>query len=441
MDLDFGYARAADDAYIAYGVMGDGPVDLVWGFDWFGNVDAVCDDPEWSQLFGGLASFSRLILHDRRATGLSSRNVPVPNLETRAADLVAVLDAVGAERPVLGGEREGGAPNVLLAATEPERTRSIVWYAPTARSVWAPDYPWGVTPDYVEGEEELLELWGTRAYGEAFIRNEAQAGHDLDPGQADSVARMSRQTATPDVAKEMSQVWYDTDIRGLLSSVTAPTLLIDYEGTQDSGEHIGYIAERMPDARHVLLAGAESDRDFGTFVDAVRGFMGVDEAPVLDTVLATVLFTDIVDSTAHQARVGDRGWKDLIERHNAIVREQLSRFRGTEQDTAGDGFYARFDGPARAIRCAVELTDRLAMLGIRIRAGIHTGECELFEGKCSGLSVSIAARVMARAGASEVLVSQTVKDLVAGSGLSFEDAGEHELKGVPDRWRLFRVVN
>lgn len=440
IDREFAYARAADGAYIAYAVAGEGPVDLVWGFDWFGNIDAICDDPDWDRLFTGLASFSRLILHDRRGTGLSSRNVPVPDLETRAADLAAVLDAVGTDRPVLGGEREGGASNVLLAATEPERVRSIVWYAPMARSVWAPDYPWGVQPSYVDSETQLLELWGTRAYGEAFIRNEREAGHDIDTAAAASLARMSRQTATPDVAKAMNQVWYDTDIRGLLSSVTAPTLLIEYADTQDSGEHIGYIAERMPDARSVLLAGSESDHDFASFTDSIRGFMGVDEAPVLDSVLATILFTDIVDSTAHQARLGDRGWKDLIERHHAIVRAQLERFRGIEQDTAGDGFFARFDGPARAIRCAVELTDRLADLGIRIRAGVHTGECELSEGKCSGLSVSIGARVMSRAGASEVLISQTVKDLVAGSGLTFEDAGEHELKGVPDRWRLYRVV-
>jgi class 3 adenylate cyclase len=220
-----------------------------------------------------------------------------------------------------------------------------------------------------------------------------------------------------------------------------PTLLIEHAETQDSGEHISYIAERMPDARSVVLPGAESDHDFAGFHDAVRGFMGVDGAPSLDTVLATVLFTDIVDSTAHQARLGDRGWKELIERHHAIVRDQLARFRGIEQDTAGDGFFARFDGPARAIRCAVELTERIADLGIRIRAGVHTGECELSEGKCAGLSVSIGARVMAQADASEVIVSQTVKDLVAGSGLAFEDIGEHELKGVPDRWRLYRVTS
>ena len=440
-DETFGYARSTDGAYIAYAIVGDGPVDLVWQFDWFGNIDVIREDRDWGEIVDGLASFSRLILHDRRATGLSSRNVSVPDLETRTADLVAVLDEVGAGRPVLGGEREGGATNILLASTEPERVRSVIWYAPTPRSVWAPDYPFGVGPEYVASEEKILELWGTTAYGDAFIRNEAAVGHDVDPGAAGVIARMARNTATPDVAREMSRIWYETDIRPLLPAVTAPTLLLGYSETDDTeAALLDHAAERMPDARTAVLAGAESDHRFATLFDAIRGFIGVDEAPVLDTVLATVLFTDIVDSTSVQARLGDRGWRRLIERHHDIVREQLTRFRGTEQDTAGDGFYARFDGPARAIRCAVEITERVRDLGIEVRAGLHTGECEVADGKCSGLSVSIGARVMSKAGASEVLVSQTVKDLVAGSGLAFEDAGEHELKGVPDRWRLYRVA-
>ena len=196
----------------------------------------------------------------------------------------------------------------------------------------------------------------------------------------------------------------------------------------------------MPDVRTRILASAESDNDLVEFIDSIRGFLGVDTAPSMDTVLTTVMFTDIVDSTPTQARLGDRAWKDLIERHHAIVRGMLDRFRGQEQDTAGDGFYARFDGPARAIACAKAITEAVRPLGVEVRGGLHTGECEVSDGKCTGLSVSIGARVMSMAGPWEVLVSQTVKDLVAGSGLSFEDAGEHELKGVPDRWRLFRVV-
>jgi class 3 adenylate cyclase/pimeloyl-ACP methyl ester carboxylesterase len=435
----FGYARARDGAYIAYSTVGDGPVDLVWQFDWLGNLDMVWEEPNFAALLGGLASFSRLILHDRRATGLSSRNVPVPDLETRASDMVAVLETIGAERPILGGEREGGAPNILLAASQPERIRSVVWYAPSVRSVWAPDFPWGVGPEYVAGDEELFETWGTAAYGEAFARNEARAGHDLEPGLIEMLPKLSRQTGTPDVGKEMSRIWYETDIRPLLGAVTAPTLLIGHRDTEVPGE-MEYVESLLPEATLMMLPGAESDGAFGTFFDAVRGFIGVDEAPVLDTVLATVLFTDIVGSTTLQASLGDRGWKDLIERHHAIVRDAIARYGGDEQDTAGDGFYARFQGPARAIRCATEITAALHDLGIEVRAGIHTGECEVVDGKCSGLSVSIGARVMSMAGPSEVLISQTVKDLVAGSGLTFEEAGEHELKGVPDHWRLYRVT-
>jgi class 3 adenylate cyclase len=436
---EFGYARATDGTYIAYRTMGEGPIDLVWQFDWLSNVDTVPESDRFGPLFSSLASFSRVILHDRRATGLSSRNVAVPNLETRASDLVAVLEAVDARRPVLGGNREGGAPNALLAATDPERVRSLIWYDPSLRSTWAPDYPWGARPEYVDRESEDIGLWGTTAYGAAFIETEAVGGHDIDPRVAETIARLSRHTTTPDVARELTRVWYETDIRALLPSIQVPSLLLAYEG--DSGvEEAGYAAGLIPDARTRILAGAESDNDLVEFVDAIRGFLGVDTAPSMDTVLTTVMFTDIVDSTPTQARLGDRAWKDLIEQHHAIVREMLERHRGQEQDTAGDGFYARFDGPARAIACAMAITQAVRPLGVEVRGGLHTGECEVSDGKCTGLSVSIGARVMSMAGPSEVLVSQTVKDLVAGSGLTFEDAGEHELKGVPDRWRVFRVM-
>jgi class 3 adenylate cyclase len=436
----FGYARASDGAYIAYSTMGEGPIDLVWQFDWFGNVDAIWEDRDFRALFEGMAGFARLILHDRRATGLSSRDVDVPNLETRVSDLVAVLDTVGSDRPILGGQREGGAPNLMLAATQPDRVRSLIWYAPSARSVWAPDFPWGATPDYVARERASLEAWGTSRYGSMFIETEASGGHEIRGDTTGIIAKLSRNTATPDIARRLSDVWYETDVRSLLPSVTAPTLLLQYEGAAAGIGEMEYVAERMTDVRTVVLPGAESDGEMGSFLDELRRFIGIDRAPSLDTVLTTVLFTDIVDSTAVQARLGDRGWKDLIERHHALVRDHLQRFRGQEQDTAGDGFYARFDGPARAIHCAREIADRVRDLGVEVRAGVHTGECEVADGKCSGLSVSIGARVMAHAGRSEVLVSQTVKDLVAGSGLAFEDAGEHELKGVPDRWRLYRVV-
>jgi len=437
---DTGYAKTPDETYIAYQTIGDGPIDLVYQFDWFGNVDAIWEDQDLGSIFGGLASFSRLILHDRRGTGLSSRNVPAPNLETRIEDLCVVLDKIGAKRPVLGGEREGGAPNLLLAATYPQRVRSLFWYSPSARSTWAPDYPWGVPPDYVELESRALEQWGTEAYGRAFIDTEGAFGHEIRDDEAQTFAKLSRATATPDMARELARVWYESDVRDVLRSVRVPTLLLAYEGNGIEVEEATYVESLMPDAQLVIRPGTR-DADLEGFCNAVRDFLGVDRAPDIDSILSTVLFTDIVDSTAKQAELGDHRWKALAERHHAVVRESLGRWRGVENDTAGDGFYATFDGPARAIRCAQEIADRVHHLGIAIRAGIHTGECELINDKVGGITVTIGARVSALAGPSEVLISQTVKDLVAGSGLTFEDAGEHELNGVPDRWRLFKVVN
>jgi class 3 adenylate cyclase/pimeloyl-ACP methyl ester carboxylesterase len=386
-----------------------------------------------------LGEGSRLILHDRRATGLSSRNVAVPNLETRVTDLQLVLDAAVATRPVLAGFREGGSPNLIFAATYPERVRSLVWYAPSARSVWTPDYPWGVRPEYVEAEQRSLDAWGTSEFGRQFLEVEASGGHRVPPYMAEHIARLSRHTATPDIVKELSRVWYDSDVRDVLPAVRVPVLLCVFERDEADVAETTYLASLMPDAKFVVMPGGEEDGDFTSFVDAIRSFLGIDRVPDLDTVLSTVLFTDIVGSTQRQAALGDRSWRDLVLSHHAVVREGLKRWRGVENDTAGDGFYATFDGPARAIRCAMEVSERVRDLGIEIRAGVHTGECEIVDGKRIGLSVSIGARVMGRAGASEVLVSQTVKDLTAGSGFTFEDRGEHDLKGVPDRWHLFRV--
>jgi class 3 adenylate cyclase len=437
------YAKTADGVHIAYQVVGDGPVDVVWQFDWVGNVDLIWQHPEIGALLRGLASFARLILHDRRGTGLSSRNVQPPNLETRVADLRSVLDEVGSSRPVLAGVMEGGAPNVLFAASHPDRVRSIVWWAPTARSRWAPDYPWGAGPGYVESDLRSLESWGTVDYGRAFAETEATGGQSISEDRARATAMLSRHTATPDVALALSRIWYETDVRGVLPSVKAPTLLIVSEAIAESRQEADYVASLLPDARtHVLSGGPRGALDeIPLALEEVRRFVGVElPAPDLDRILSTVLFTDIVGSTEIQVALGDHGWKELVERHHAIVREALERWRGVENDTAGDGFYATFDGPARAIRCAMDVAERVRDLGIEIRAGVHTGECEVIDTKCGGLAVTIGARVAGSAGASEVLVSQTVKDLVAGSGLAFEDAGEHELKGVPDRWHLYRVV-
>jgi class 3 adenylate cyclase len=435
------YARASDGAYIAYQTTGDGAVDIVWQLDWFGNVDVIWEDPFHGTEFAAFARFSRLIVHDRRGTGLSSRNVPPPNLETRVSDLLCVLDAVGSTRPVLFGGRESGSPNALLAATDPDRVRSMVWYAPSARSVWTPDYPWGARPDYVEMDQRALESWGTAEYSQAFVEVEAASGHAVEENRPGLAGLLSRHTATPDVAKELARIWYETDVREVLRAVHVPTLLIAYEGIPEDLAEAKHVVGLIPGAELAVLPGDELTEDFDAYVELIRTFIGVDRPVELDSVLSTVLITDIVSSTERQAALGDHGWKGLVERHHAVVRETLGRYRGVEVDTAGDGFFAAFDGPARAIRCAQELSGRVRGLGIEIRAGIHTGECEFINDKIGGIAVTIGARISAMAGPSEILISQTVKDLVAGSGLSFEDGGEHELKGVPDRWHLYKVAD
>jgi class 3 adenylate cyclase len=437
------YAKTPDGVYLAYQVTGEGPIDIAWQSDWLSNVDVLWEGPVYGQLFRGMSSFARLILHDRRGTGLSSRNVPPPNLETRVDDLRVVLDAAGSTRPVLAGLLEGGAPAVLLAAGDPERVHSIVWWGPVARNVWSPDYPWGVRPEYVEMDKRQVEHWGTLEGARIWAEGEALTGRHFTEEEVRSYAKLSRHTATPDVARELTRIWYETDIRAVLAAVNVPALLLDEHATQSDVEESQYIASLMPQAElRVLPRDATITEVVPSVLDEIRAFVGVEPPmPELDTVLATVLFTDIVASTEKQSALGDRAWKDLIQRHHVIVRDALERWRGVEVDTAGDGFYSTFDGPARAIRCALDIAQRIGELGIEVRAGVHTGECEIVDGKCTGIAVTIGARVASTAGPSEVRVSQTVKDLVAGSGLAFEDAGKHQLKGVSDSWHLYSVAS
>ncbi len=435
MNPETHYALAPDGAYIAYQVVGDGPIDLVWQFEWIGNVDTIWQYTGVAEWLHGLASFSRLILHDRRGTGASSRDVALPNLETRVADMGTVLDAVGSERVVLGGALEGGAPNVLFAATVPDRVHSLFWWYPAPRTTIAPDYPFGADEELLErGSQDVVRYWGTDAYDFEDMQAFAQTSGRAPWGW------LTRQTSTPDVAAEMDRIYNETDVRGAMPSISAPVLLLARERDREA---LAYLASllRQPQVRLFPGAGALTVDEQPHVLDAIRAFVGVEPAvSALDSFLATVLFTDVVGSTQLGVTLGDHRYKGLIERHHAIVREALGRWRGVESDTAGDGFYATFDGPARAIHCALEIKQRVLDLGIEIRAGIHTGECQVIDGKTSGITVSIGSRVAAIAGASEVLVSQTVKDLVAGSGLSFQEAGEHELKGVPDRWRLYSVA-
>jgi pimeloyl-ACP methyl ester carboxylesterase len=436
------YAKAPDGTSIAYQIVGDGPVDLVYASGIWSNVDLMWDLPEWAHFLDRLASFSRLIVFDMRGVGLSDRGPEPPVIELQRDDVGAVMDAAGSERAVVFGGVRASAMAMLFAATHPERTRALVLYAPVAKSVSTPDFPHGRTPDDME------------AFAERFVR-EMGTGRNLElqaPSVADDErfvawwARFERLVASPSAYEELARIFLDVDVREVLPSIHVPTLVLHRESDRIVlGRQARYVAEQIDGARLVELSGEDHVPfvgDADAILDEVEAFVtGARPAPRVDRVLATVLFTDIVGSTERQASLGDAGWKELVQRHHAVVRDQLERFRGMEQDTAGDGFYVRFHGPAQAIRCAQGIVGAVRPLGIEVRAGVHTGECELIEEKCGGLSVSIGARVMGHAGPSEVLVSQTVKDLVAGSGLAFENAGEHELKGVPDRWRLYRVVS
>ena len=439
----FGYAKTDDGIYLGYRVDGDGPIDIVNQSDWPGNIDLEWVDPIIGSWLRELRSFSRVITHDPRGLGLSSRNVDLPTMETRVSDLMTVLNTIGVRRPALVGYLATGAVNILAAAMRPRLARAIVWLEPTARYSWAEDFPWGATPEELQSELDFIDLWGTDAYGRAFVEEQGAGGNAVPPETATHMPRATRGSCTPDVARKMVQIWSEIDVRNVLEAVQAPTLLLVHKDRKGAVDEAEYIAAKVPAAEVRALPGdAWRPEEFPAWAEHVRDFIGVERpSSVLDTVLATVLFTDIVGSTQRSSEMGSRDWKDLLQRHHAVVRDALHRLGGNEVDTAGDGVYATFDGPARAIRCALDISDRVRELGIEIRAGIHTGECELIDGKVGGLAVSIGARVAANAGPSEVLVSQTVRDLVAGSGLSFQDAGEHELKGVPDRWHLYRVVS
>ena len=441
--------KTPDGVYLAYQATGSGPVDVSIIFHPNeSNVDLMWDEPDWRPFMVGTADIARLILHDRRGLGVSSRNVPPPNLETQVSDLRAVLDAVGSTRPILAGGGLSAAVNVLFAATHPDRASGLIWNNPTARAAWARDYPWGERKSDIASEVRNAPPWGSRAHGRrvAMYRmaerlgvssEEVVAPDDLQ--RVDAYARIIRNTAAPEIADTIRRIEYETDVRAVLPLVNVPAVLIT--GRADQVDETEYIASLMPNATVQLVEG-RSGVAVEPFLEAVRTLAGIGrrDSPDLDAVLATVMFTDIVDSTTKQAAIGDRAWRDLVIAHHAVVRRALTRWRGVENDTAGDGFFASFDGPARAIRCAIEVCEMVRDLGIEVRAGIHTGECQIVDGKHTGIAVSTAARVAATGHASEVLVTQTVKDLVAGSGLQFRERGEHELKGIPDRWMLHEAM-
>jgi pimeloyl-ACP methyl ester carboxylesterase len=437
------YARSGDVS-IAYQVVGDGPFDLVWTPGALSHRDLEWEDEDRARFLRGLASFSRLIVFDKRGTGLSDRVSGVADLETRMDDIRAVMDAAGSESAAVCGVSEGGPMALLFAATYPERVRALVNYGSLPRFVRGPNFPWREPRhEYLAGWEVEAEAWGTEESAREFLESQ---GMDTSPEAVRDRARRDRMCISPGALVQLHRMNAEIDVRPVLPTIRVPTLVLHRREDDIPIEGARWMAEQIPGARFVELPGGPHMPYYGDWqgvVDAIREFVEpicLESARPYDSVLATVLFTDLVGSTARAAELGDRGWRDLLEQHHARTRAQLTRFRGIELDTAGDGFFARFDGPARAIRCACAVRDAVTDLGLEVRAGLHTGECEILDGKVAGLAVAIGARVAAHAGPGEVLVSQTVKDLVAGSGIEFQDRGEAELKGVPGEWRLYAVA-
>ena len=433
------YAKSGD-VNIAYQVVGSGPRDLVVVPGWVSNIDVFWEEPSFARLLTRLASFSRLILFDKRGTGLSDRVSDMPSLEVRMDDVRAVMDAAGSPQAALFGYSEGGAMCALFAATYPGRATALIMGGSFARRLAAPDYPWGATAESLLAFTRQIEReWG----GPVGIEDRAPS-MARDPRYRQWWARWLRSSASPAAAATVIRMNGEIDIRHVLPAVRVPTLLL--HSVFDRVVNVGasrYMAERIPGAKLVELHGIDHvpwGCDADRIVDEIEDFLtGARHSVEADRVLATVLFTDIVGATERAASLGDRGWHDLLDSHHALIRSELAHFRGREIDNAGDGFLATFDGPARAVRCACAVSNDVRALGLEIRAGLHTGECELMGDKLGGIAVHTGARVAARANSGEVLVSSTVKDLVAGSGLAFEDRGVQELKGIPGEWRLFAV--
>jgi pimeloyl-ACP methyl ester carboxylesterase/class 3 adenylate cyclase len=435
------YAESGDVS-IAYQVVGDGPFDVVVVPGWVSHVELGWGVPFHGELRRRLASFARLIVFDKRGTGLSDPVAGAPSLETRMDDLRAVMDAAASPRAAVIGISEGAPMSILFAATYPERVAALVLLGSFPRMMWAPEYPWGFTKEqYRRDLENDLKVFGRR--DEAIRAVAEQFGEE-----GGTLADYYRRGGSPGLVKALSDMNEEIDVRGVLPAVQAPTLLIHGEFDHLPIAGARYMADRIPGARLVELRGARHvpfGADFEQACNEIEGFLngiwatGAWQQAEPDTVLASVLFSDIVGSSEKAAALGDRGWRELLERHHELVRRQLVRFRGKEVDSAGDGFFASFDGPARAIRCGCAITEEMPELGLEVRVGVHTGECELMDGKVAGIAVHTGARVAANAQPGEVLVSSTVKDLVAGSGLAFEDRGQHELKGIPGEWRLYAV--
>ena len=434
------YARSGD-VEIAYTSVGTGPVDLVLVWGWLTNLEVYWEEPAFRRFVERIAAFARVILFDKRGMGLSDRTT-AGTLEERMDDVRAVLDAIGSKRAVLLGVSEGAPLSILFAASHPERTQALIFVGGEVKEVTSEDWPWGqLTREEYDGFLDgflASDTWGKAA--RAFF---APSRAD-DPALMEWLGRLERSSASPAAAAAFMRMGSEIDVRAVVSSVHVPALVMHSpRDTVVNYQQGRWLAETLPDARFVELAGQDHGPQFDCadqVIEEIRLFLTGSREPVEpEQVLATVLFTDLVGSTERAQALGDRRWGDLLERHHDAVRAELTRFRGHEIDTAGDGFFASFDGPARAIRCAQAVLDSLERLGLPARGGLHTGECELVGDKLAGIAVHIGARVAAEARAGEVLVSQTVRDLVAGSGIEFEDRGLHVLKGLSEPRKLFAV--
>jgi class 3 adenylate cyclase len=438
------YTTTAEGTYLAYQVSGSGPIDLVVPITGSAAIELIWDDPAFSEFISRLSSFSRLITFDPRGFGSSGRLDPdaIPAVQTWKDDIVSIMDAAGSQSAALLAWGESSGATMFFAATYPERTTMLVLINAYARYARSADTPWGLpenlVPAYINA---IKDLWGSGGCFEIVAPSLVQTDEARRRW-----GRVERLTATPDVLEAATRAVFESDISPVLPAIQAPTLAISRRGDRHVHyEHGRHVASRIPGARfielpvddHIPFAGQG-----GQLLDEVEEFLtGTPPTPLLDRVLATVLFTDIVGSTERLADLGDRRWRDMLDQHHALIRKNLTRFRGDEINTTGDGFLASFDGPARAIRCACAIRDEVHALGIDIRAGLHTGEVERHGDDLAGIAVHIGSRVAAVASAREVLASRTVKDLVTGSGIVFEDRGERELKGVPGTWQLFAVTS
>jgi class 3 adenylate cyclase len=439
---DVHYARNGDVS-IAYSVVGEGPVDLVLVPTWFNNIDLIWDLPQVSRFFERMAGFSRLILFDRRGAGLSDRVMEPPGLEEQMDDVLAVMDAAGVERASVMGQLEGGTMSTLFAATHPDRVTHLVLYASFARVSAGEGYEWAPSKEArLENLNAWFDAWGTGTRLPVFAPSLAG-----DAAMQHWMGRFERGSASPSIVRPFLEAMGDLDVRDVLPSIRVPTLIMRRKNDPFlDPRHTQYLADHIPGAKLVELPGHDNlilSGDTESVLDEIEEFV-TGERPSRedpDRALATVMFTDIVGGTERAAEMGDRRWRDLLETHYRVIRTQITRYRGREVKTMGDGFLATFDGPARAIRCASASTEAVQALGLDIRAGLHTGEVEIMGDDVGGMAVHIGARVGAKAGPGEVLVSGTVKDLVVGSGFEFADRGMHELKGVPGEWRLFAVAS